>query len=443
MEIYFHISWRRDRSDTGGNCDSNTVNTGTLIGGNSLTCQYGCSVTISSLQYFCTEYSVYDNWSFGSNVITYDFSTYSGGLITVGTKSVDWISPIDSAWNVSTTFNLMIRRDNHRINSSPRAVSLPLRIQSGCHHIIPMAVSDPDGDVVHCRWAVGKECEGICNGIPGAVLNSTTCTITYQANNGTGYKAVAIMVEDFIPGSSQPLSSVAFQFLVLVVSSDQSCNKKPIFLAPTPSSGSCISIPPGGTFTTELRVNSRSSSISITDIYIASPIGTNKGGLQRGRNTRIYYVTIRWTPKVDQQNMTHHFCFMAVNSEGIGSDQSCIELAVAPYPTSNSYFITLSDSTIDINFNRQIRPTTVSAFIIIYEYSSDVEVYRIDVSSSSEVTFDKPTTMTIRPRYTFTEGSIYYIRLDKGVVWSDVECNTNIAITDNSLLFKTIGMYII
>jgi len=207
------------------------------------------------MTFYCTEFSNTDNWSFGSRSLTYAFPK---GIITIGTASGGWIAPFGS-WNISTTFSLTPRSDTGQINSPPLAFTLPtLRLQSGCYHTIPMAVSDPDGDVVRCRWAVGNECKSVCNAIPGAVLNSATCTITYQANNGTGYKAVAVMVEDFIPGSSLPLSSVAFQFLVLVVSSSKSCSGKPTFQSPTPSSGSYITISPGGTYTATIRADSGS-----------------------------------------------------------------------------------------------------------------------------------------------------------------------------------------
>ena len=415
VEISFYISWRRDTSSN--KCDSTTVTSGTLIGKNSLTCQYGCSGTISSLKYFCTEFSVNDNWSFGSNVITYDFSTYSGGLITVGTKSGDWIKPFDDDWNISTTFSLTPRSDNGQINSSPRVVSLPLRLQSGCYHTIPMAVSDPDGDVVRCRWAVGKECDSVCNAIPGARLNSATCTITYSATSGTGYKVVAVMVEDFIPGSSQPLSSVAFQFLVLVVSSSQSCYHKPKFISPTPSSGSRITISPGGTYTAQLRADSGYYSYSVTEIQIAAPIGLRKGGLRRISTTNDYYVTITWTPQANQTGTTHHFCFIAINSRGVGSVQSCIFLVCAPLipiPFPEKLLVSLHNVSLPIKFNTTVQQSYIKTCISDITFlgsNSDKAVYRINSSATlSEISYDKPQQITIRPKYIFTDGSTYYIK---------------------------------
>ena len=157
--------------------------------------------------------------------MTHVFShTTDVNTVTIGSIGGLWSSEVNGTWNISTTFSLTTRNDIGRINSSPRAATTPLlRLQEGCEHIIPLAVSDPDNDTIRCRWAVGKECGGICNKFPGAYLNGDLCTIKYYANYGTGIKAVAVMIEDYASGSSHPLSSVALQFLVLVFSSTQPC----------------------------------------------------------------------------------------------------------------------------------------------------------------------------------------------------------------------------
>ena len=39
-----------------------------------------------------------------------------------------------------------------------------------------LAVEDPDGDIVRCRWAVGEaECSGVCNAFPNATLDQVSC----------------------------------------------------------------------------------------------------------------------------------------------------------------------------------------------------------------------------------------------------------------------------
>ena len=58
----------------------------------------------------------------------------------------------------------MVRNDTGKINSSPRAITYPvLRLQQGCNNIIVLAVSDPDDDIIWCRWALGTEFAGICS----------------------------------------------------------------------------------------------------------------------------------------------------------------------------------------------------------------------------------------------------------------------------------------
>ena len=225
MEISYQISWRQS-SSSGRGCGSTTIanNSHLVNGGAALNCQHGCSGTIiSRMSYVCACYNDGEDWSFGEHQIEHTFSA-TNDTVTLGTVGYAWVSPFGH-WNVSTTFSLVTRVDTQTINSSPRVLSsVRLRLQEGCSYTIPLAVSDPDNDTIRCRWAVGVECESVCNSLPGAVLDSDSCTITYTANRGTGLKAVAIMVEDFAPGSNHPLSSVAFQFLVLVYSSSQPCS---------------------------------------------------------------------------------------------------------------------------------------------------------------------------------------------------------------------------
>ena len=53
-------------------------------------------------------------------------------------------------------FSLIVRNDAGQINSSPRAITAPVvRLQEGCNHTLTLPVSDPDGDIIRCRWAVG------------------------------------------------------------------------------------------------------------------------------------------------------------------------------------------------------------------------------------------------------------------------------------------------
>ena len=387
------------------------------------------------MSYTCTDYSIEENWSFGERQLTLTFSSSVEGIVTIGFTECCWIAPFGSAWNLSTTFNLTIRNDTGQINSSPRAKTSPvLRLQVRCNHTITLSVNDPDGDIVRCRWATGNECRGICNGyaIPGAVLDTNSCTIRYQANNGAGYKAVALMIEDFLPGSIRPLSSVAFQFLVLVVSSSQTCSQQPQFVDTTLPQGYCAAIPPGQTFKTQLIADSTASNISISEIQTVSPLGTMKDPVQQIPNTNKYYVNITWTPTISQQNQTHLLCFAAVNSNGLGNEQSCIQLMAGYYPPApiagadspNQHLVHPLNVTLQILFNKEIQRPSKTAFVIIYEFSSNVEIYKIDASLSLEININQNQSaiLKITPTYHFIEKKGYYINFEKDAVRGTEGC---------------------
>ena len=424
MEITFRISWRRS-SGAGGSCNAATIANGNLIGEGQLVCQYGCpsTVSISSMFYRCTDFSEAEDWAYGERRLAYNFS--GTAPITVGFSGCCWISPFDSRWNLSTTISITRRNDTGRINSTPRATTAPvIYVQEGCNNTISIAVNDPDDDIVRCRWAQGVECGRICNQFPGAELNPESCSIKYQANRGTGFRAAALMIEDFSPNSTSPLSSVALQFLVLVVRSNEPCSSKPEFISPTISQGACIAIPPSTTFNTTLVATSGGSDISIREIQTVSPIGVQKGALHHVTQSSSYYVTITWTPTANQQNQTHSFCYTALNSAGVSSEQTCIEFLPGEFPPSplqetampNGQLVHPSNTTWHIQFDTEIQRPTVVAFITFHENNTNREVYKIDTSSSSEVTFIQPNEISITPRYVFREETNFYINFERGVV---------------------------
>ena len=106
----------------------------------------------------------------------------------------------------------------------------------------------------------------ICDQFPGAILDPNSCIITYEANRGARYWGAAIMIEDFMDEVSESLSSVALQFLVLVITSLDPCLQKPTFIPPTIHQGVCVAIPPQTTFNTQLTAYSGASNVSIVEI---------------------------------------------------------------------------------------------------------------------------------------------------------------------------------
>ena len=435
MEISYHVSWRR--TSGGHYCDSGTIARHNINTEGNLQCQYGCSGTISPMSYMCTSFSAQENWSFGGFQLVHDFSLAAAGrTITIGFTGNAWIAPISSNWNISTTFSLTVRNDTGRINSTPRAITAPvIRLQAGCNHTIALAVSDPDDDIVRCRWAVGRECGSICylqGAFPGAMLYNDTCIIYYEATRGARYWGVAVMIEDFTPGSTEPLSSVALQFLVLVDQSmTQSCSQKPTFIHPTLPHGSCVAIPPGTTFRTQLIADSGSSDTSIVEIQTLPPLGTIVGQLTRISNSNNYYVrNITWTPSINQQNQTHLFCFTAVKSDRLSSDQTCINLLPgyfppAPIPSTampNHQLVHPSNTTWHIRFDNDIERPSLMAYITFHEYNSEEEVHRIDASRSPEVTYIHPDVLSITPNFIFFEKMHFYITFERGVIQGLERC---------------------
>jgi len=395
------------------------------------------------MSYICTDFSIDENWSFGERRLNYDLSSHRDRTVRIGTTGYCWISPFGCSWNVGTSFSMAIRSDTGQINSSPRAITSPvIRLQQGCLNTIALAVSDPDGDIVRCRWAVGSECAGICNWFPGATIDSNTCVISYHASSGTGLRAAAVMLEDYARSSPNTrLSSVALQFLIIIVPFSGSCGQRPAFVDPTLPQGTCIILSPGDTFSTRIIATSHSSIVSIREIQTVSPRGSRKGSLQHISGTTNYYVDFTWTPSSDQYSQTHPFCYAAVNSGGISSEQICIQIMSGFVPPRPDPMLDRPSSTTwRVNFDQDIQRPSRSAFIIFYEYVTEIEVYRVDATSQSEVAFDRSRSILISPNYGFTSGSTYYFNFEANVVSSTQGCNPgNTAIT-NGKSFWIIGI---
>ena len=425
MEVFFHISWRRSSVF----CNQSVIDSGNLIGdSDDLNCLHGCTESrIANVTFMCTDYSIKEDWSFGERRFIYTFNETSN--ITIAFTGRNWIRPIDTGWSILTIFSMARRSDTGRINSTPRPITTPLlRLQANCNHKIRIPVTDPDNDIVHCRWAVGEaECGGICYAFPGAVLDPESCSIMYTADQGVGYRAAAIMIEDFLPGSTVPMSSVGLQFLVFVFSSTRPCSDAPEFIPPTIEDDSCIAIPPGGTFHTMLVAVNGNEDDTFTEIQTVSPAGLQKSDLFHDEDSNVFYVNITWTPTTDEENIIHLFCFRAINSAGLSTSWECVKLlpghntTLVPIPervTPNMGLVHPCDTTVtwNVNFDRDIECPSTTAYITFHEFDTDVVVHRIDTSSSSEVVFANGSMIALTPDHVFEENREYYINFDRGAV---------------------------
>ena len=440
MEIVSHLSWVTSRSSF--SCNSNILaNSNVSVKTTALRCLYGCLCPDTiPIHFYCIEYSDEDNWSYLEGYTTSNFAVYDVNTVTIGTASGNWIAPFDSArWNISTTFSVVTRTDTGQINSPPRVAGFPyVYLQWGYYYYIYLAVNDPDDDEIRCRWAMDVECAEVCNNFTGAYLDSESCIIQYSASSTTGLNVAAIMIEDFLPGSSVPLSSVAHQFLVQVSNVPRLCNLLPRFVAPALSQRTCVRVLPETHFTIRLTATSGCSNVAITSIKVIVPAGASKGGLWHSPGTNNYYRDVTWKPTANQQNNTHFLCYVAINSENVTSEQYCIKLAVGYYTptplpesaTPNHQFIHTSNNILQIMFNRKIQRPSTSAYIKFYK--SRQLLYQIDTSSSQEVKINGQNLIII-PNYVFVEGSIYYINFDEGVVKSIAGCN----VSNQPILDKT------
>lgn len=73
IEIHHRIAWRRSFSNNNYYCDATTISSSALLGGTETSlCRVGCSGTLASLKYHCTDYSTTDDWSSGEKTSIYD-----------------------------------------------------------------------------------------------------------------------------------------------------------------------------------------------------------------------------------------------------------------------------------------------------------------------------------------------------------------------------------
>ena len=205
------------------------------------------------------------------------------------------------------------------------------------------------------------------------------------------------------------------------IHSNNTCSTLPQFDVPSLPQGICLAVPLRTLFIKQIMVTSGCSNVEITSIKVFAPNGTSMGELQHVQGTNHCYINVAWKPTAHQHSDTHFLCFVAINLAGVRSEPFCMHLAVGYHPpapiadSANHQVVYPSNNTLHIMFDMNIQRPSISAFITFYKLGA--EVYLIDVSLSTEVTFNK-SSLTIVPNYTFTEGSGYYITFDRGVVQS-------------------------
>ncbi|CAC5357317.1 unnamed protein product [Mytilus coruscus] len=349
---------------SGPGCSNNKigqfVNT-TFIGDKIWKCDKGCNMKkkpVGTVFYYCTGAnevgSDAEKWEQGENRFQETFIgngpfiiSYTGAMW----MTLDFGNP--NGWNLQTTIDLRFRDDINSTNSSPITASKPLyTLQFSCYHELKLPMYDPDGDLVKCRWAVGRECDSVCHALPSASLDEDTCTLKFNASSGSAYKndgwyAVALTFEDFPTktihvGKEQfnettPMSTVPLQFLIHLVGKNSPCSWKPEFVSPTPPAGTKISISAGKSFTQKIyAANLANKKETVTKLSLTRPAGmVVKGPTNDPKRVGVVFWELSWTPTVNDQG-NHIVCGMAEDSTGHTSDTRCITLIAwdSPDPCS-------------------------------------------------------------------------------------------------------------
>ena len=149
------------------------------------------------------------------------------------------------------------------------------------------------------------------------------------------------------------------------------------------------------------------------------------GNLTHILNSDSYYVNVTWTPQASQFNQIHMLCLSAVRSNGLPIEQSCINLLPGYLPPTpirstampNQQLVYPSNTTWQVMFDSNVQRPSVNAYITFHEYTTDLDIYKIDASESQEVVFGPAANeIAIRPNFTFAEQIHFFITLDIGVV---------------------------
>ncbi|XP_071124630.1 integrin beta-like protein C [Mytilus edulis] len=355
IEINYRVAFRRSAGSH--MCDENTIDNGTINSGEgTLTCLKGCSGSITTMSYYCTDFSDIEEWTTGTNSVKYNPSASSDNLYHFGFTGCCWITLVEggSSWVMRTTADLNKRKDTGKINSSPISAMQPIvRFNYGCDYTLKIPVSDDDGDVVRCRWSIKTpydECGGVCQALNGSYLDESSCVLSYNATSSLGWYAVALQIEDFQKSSDTvPLSSVPLQFLIVVAKSSESCASRPVLPPNIITDGSVHHISVNTIFNESIVARSGGETLRVTAIDTVSPIGMIKSELfTHGTSGREWFVTVTWKPTKNQIG-THLFCFTAVDNMGQSSVQTCATLVVDDHVVSQVTENPESDAMVVLN----------------------------------------------------------------------------------------------
>jgi len=409
MMLHFQIAWMLTSDDL---CNDDVIESGRLVAPPStslyLYCEEGCQaeVPVTDLYTQCYYYDQVNAWFVGQRTIFYDVGRWRNDTDTIklGWQGDSWVSGLpqgnEEEWVVKMHANISHRPGFSSLNSSPRSTISPLLdLQTGCtrYYTIVIPVSDPDEDVIRCRFGSNfEECGGVCATFPDSFLDRDTCTLHIGENSlvpDTLY-AVAIQIEDFeTPYSWKPLSSVPLQFLIRAFSSSMSCQAVPEFILPTPAGGSCMFPDPDtGQITFPIVVQTPQEQTSISHISVTSLTAMRTGRLSMYDDVAGKFVmNVTYTPPVvENDQICTYFCFFAYDSMGRVSEERCICLSTEENLESDHHpavlYADLAASSyppkILVGFDTPVRRPSSPAYIRVLT-SAGIEIANFSSSSSN------------------------------------------------------------
>ncbi|XP_033116560.1 uncharacterized protein LOC117116597 [Anneissia japonica] len=426
------------------------------------TCVYDQTI-IQKLPLTCISSSTENDWNLFEGSMTYEAesSTFVMSYETEGRCT-------DSSWLYLQNFgsgrcwNLLTQVDLSITNDSPRVVAgIPLqRVRQGCETLIDLKPTDPNGDIIRCRWADPSkqnpsECPGdagnarVC-GSPSeehAEIFEDTCKIKFQAEGALiGYYGVSVMIEDFDEDDLHtPKSTVPYQFLIQVTEPG-SCVGPTVTL-----DEDCAIIKPDELWqaivTAELPSGSDGNRVeelmySLPREMTYTEDNPPPGGYVQStlslQTTEIgeYDYSITATDDYGTQGPTAFGKVYVTNDDEVTAPDPPQILIHESFPRSNTE---LDETLIDwfIKFDSPVSRPENSAYVTITDVTMRTTFARYDASNPDEVDFptDDPTIARYKAPTNLIGGREYLIQIDEsfGVVKYTALCYRSAIKSDRSL----------
>ena len=130
-----------------------------------------------------------------------------GDDFTVAYRDYAWRavkSASSATWALTMRIKLTLRSDNRRFNNAPVVTPIaPVDIPVNRSMMIPIQITDVDGDTIRCRWSTNStgvnECGQVCP--PGSLPRNTIvlpgCTVIITGEAIGDWHVVTVMVRSF------------------------------------------------------------------------------------------------------------------------------------------------------------------------------------------------------------------------------------------------------